>query len=414
MTNHVLMIAYHFPPVLVSSGIQRTLKFCTYLREHGWEPLVLSVSLNAYAKTSDDQLKEIPEGMVVNRAFGLDTSRHLAIKGRYLELLAIPDRWISWWPAAVYQGMKMIRQHKPKAIFSTYPIATAHLIGLSLQRLSGLPWLADFRDSMTEPGYPSDPLTYNAYRRIEVGTVQRCAKAIFTTPSALKMYAERYPQIPESRWAMIENGFDEDNFRAAEAGLEPITPGKAGQKILIHSGVLYPHERDPRQFFSALCKLRHSGEITAERLQVVLRASGNDGVYAPMLEQLGLADIVKLAPTIGYGEALREMLSADGLLLFQAANCNHQIPAKLYEYLRAGRAIFALTDHAGDTAATLRAAGVTDIVNLADEQEIIEGLRRFLASSSNGHGVPRATATQHSRRARTAELAKLLDETTRS
>jgi glycosyltransferase involved in cell wall biosynthesis len=350
--------------------------------------------------------------MVVNRAFGLDTSRQLAIKGRYLEVLALPDRWISWWPAAVYQGLKMIRQYKPKAIFSTYPIATAHLIGLSLQRLSGLPWLADFRDSMTEPGYPSDPLTFKAYRRIEVGTVQRCAKAIFTTPSALKMYAERYPKIPKSRWAMIENGFDEDNFRDAEAGLERTISGKARPKILIHSGVLYPQERDPRQFFSALCKLRSSGEISAERLQIVLRATGNDGVYASMIEQMGLSDIIKLAPTIGYREALREMLSADGLLLFQAANCNHQIPAKLYEYLRAGQPIFALTDHAGDTAATLRAAGVTDIVNLADEQEIIEGLRRFLTSSINGSGVSQATAAQYSRRAHTAELAKLLDETT--
>ena len=54
--------------------------------------------------------------------------------------------------------------------------------------------------------------------------------------------------------------------------------------------------------------------------------------------------------------ALAEQLAADGLLLFQAANCNHQIPAKLYEYLRAGRPILALTDAAGNTAATLRGA----------------------------------------------------------
>ncbi|WP_276678948.1 hypothetical protein [Nitrosomonas europaea] len=39
-------------------------------------------------------------------------------------------------------------------IWSTYPIATAHLIGLTLQRLTGIPWMADFRDPMVQPDYP--------------------------------------------------------------------------------------------------------------------------------------------------------------------------------------------------------------------------------------------------------------------
>ena len=93
--KRLLMIAYHFPPVRVSSGIQRTLKFCAYLREFGWEPLVLTVSPHAYEITSPDQLGEIPPGVVVQRAFGLDTSRHLAIRGKYLHWMAQPDRWVS-------------------------------------------------------------------------------------------------------------------------------------------------------------------------------------------------------------------------------------------------------------------------------------------------------------------------------
>ena len=80
--RRVLLIAYHYPPVKISSGIQRTLKFSAYLRENGWEPMVLTISPRAYEQTSDDQIAEIPEGMVVERAFGLDTSRHLAIGKR--------------------------------------------------------------------------------------------------------------------------------------------------------------------------------------------------------------------------------------------------------------------------------------------------------------------------------------------
>ncbi|MCU0257137.1 MAG: hypothetical protein MUF60_10355, partial [Vicinamibacterales bacterium] len=88
--KRVLCIAYHFPPVRVSSGIQRTLKFATHLREQGWEPMILTVHPRAYEVTSPDQLAEIPPGMVVSRAFALDAGRHLAVAGRYPQWLALP------------------------------------------------------------------------------------------------------------------------------------------------------------------------------------------------------------------------------------------------------------------------------------------------------------------------------------
>ena len=46
--HRVLMIAYHFPPVAGSSGIQRTLRFVQQLPELGWDPIVLTISPVAY------------------------------------------------------------------------------------------------------------------------------------------------------------------------------------------------------------------------------------------------------------------------------------------------------------------------------------------------------------------------------
>ena len=43
------------------------------------------------------------------------------------------------------------------------------------------------------------------------------------------------------------------------------------------------------------------------------------------------------------------MRRADGLLLFQGAQCNRQIPAKAYEYLACRRPIIGLIDSSGDT-----------------------------------------------------------------
>ena len=48
--KRVLMIAFHFPPLAGSSGIQRTLRFARHLPQFGWEPLVLTAHPRAYER----------------------------------------------------------------------------------------------------------------------------------------------------------------------------------------------------------------------------------------------------------------------------------------------------------------------------------------------------------------------------
>jgi hypothetical protein len=135
-------------------------------------------------------------------------------------------------------------------------------------------------------------------------------------------------------------------------------------------------------------------------------------MYEPMIRDRGIEDIVALEPVVDYDRALAEMLSADGLLIFQSASCNHQIPAKLYEYFRARRPIFALTDPAGDTAEEMRRVGMDTIVHLDDKDAILEGLTKFIAALESGDApVPSAeVVNRYSREAKTEELASLLDE----
>jgi len=420
VSPRVLLVAYHYPPCTGSSGIQRALTFSRYLPELGWDPIVLSAHPRAYEATSKDQLKDIPAGVPVHRAFALDTKRHLSVGRRYPGFLAIPDRWATWALGAIPLGLKLIRRYRPAAIWTTYPIATAHRIGYWLHRRTGLPWIADFRDSMTEEGYPSDPRQFKAFKKIERRAMENAARAVFTTPGAVRMYRERYPSVPRDRFALLPNGYDEAPFLEAEAALGTekggahLRQGSGGQAggplTLVHSGILYPSERDPRPFFDAVAELKRTGAVDATKLKIVLRATGHDETHRPEIERRGIADLVKLEPQVPYREALREMLLADGLLLFQASNCNHQVPAKVYEYFRARRPILALTDAKGDTAAVLHDAGVGAVVPLDDAAAIARGLSAFLADVRAGTApvVAGEDVARHSRRGRTEELAGVL------
>jgi glycosyltransferase involved in cell wall biosynthesis len=208
---------------------------------------------------------------------------------------------------------------------------------------------------------------------------------------------------------VIENGYDEETFEGlGDGNREPLVPGA---KTLVHSGIVYPSERDPTQFFQALRRMLDTGTLRVSELRVRLRASANEQLLAPMIERHGLRDVVELAPPIPYREALREMLRADGLLLLQASNCNEQIPAKLYEYLRCARPILGLTDPRGDTASALRQAGVETLAPLDAPDDIARELRAFLDGLHAGTAqLPDAMAAKSATRKRRAEaLAGLLE-----
>lgn len=420
---HVVLIAFHFPPLHGSSGLQRPLALARYLHEHNWQPAVLTARPQAYESVDLASVGTIPPEVLVVRVAALDAARHLSICGWYPGWLGIPDRWITWFMGAVPAGLALIRRVRPKLIWSTYPLATAHLIGYALHRLSGVPWVADFRDPMVEQldgeWFPGNPRLRGARLWVERLVARHAAAVTFCTESARRIYIERHldrkaGQVVE----VVANGFDPEPFAAVEKEMVAAPSShSAGRKItLVHSGTLYPGpDRDPGAFFQALCGLRARGVLPAN-LQVILRATAFDQVYQPVIDDLGLAGVVQLAPAVNYRAALREMLDADGLLLFQGRTSNPAVPAKVYEYLRAQRPILALADAAGETAALLQRAGTARLLPIDEVAAIETGLEAFLkgiAAGSESVLSPRE-AEQFSRRHRVAEFATLFTRVVQS
>lgn len=417
--KRILMIAYHFPPMAGSSGIQRTLRFVQHLPLLGWQPLVLSAHPRAYERISDDLIADVPTGTVVRRAFSLDTARHLQFAGRYFGWMARPDRWISWKFAGIRQGLKLIHEYKPDVIWSTYPIATAHVIASALHHKTGIPWVADFRDPMAQDDYPADPITRKIYLNIEADAVAHARYCVFTTPGAARMYQQRYPAVA-NRMVVLENGYDEESFISAapeptssHCGVNPPATG-ARPLLMLHSGIVYPLERDPTQLFRALGRLTEAGTLGPADLRIRFRAAVHEDLLRDLARAHGAQDFVELGSSIPYRDALAEMLAVDVLLVMQASNCNAQIPAKIYEYLRAGKPILGLTDPDGDTAGVLRRAGLNDVARLDSADEIAQVLPALVRAWREGKAVlPQTPAVQQaSRRGRSQALAALLEQAT--
>ena len=156
------------------------------------------------------------------------------------------------------------------------------------------------------------------------------------------------------------------------------------------------------------------GTIVPGQFKVRFRAAVAEDLLKRLASDYGVQAYVEICPPIPYREALTEMLSADGLLVMQATNCNAQIPAKVYEYLRAGRPILCLFDPIGDTAGVMRAAGIDAIAKLDGSADIAGLLTRFLNRTGPVLSVlgDASFICSASRRGRTEALAKILDDIT--
>jgi glycosyltransferase involved in cell wall biosynthesis len=409
----VLMIAYHYPPEGGSSGVLRALKFSKFLPANGWLPHILTLRESFYPVRDEALLQDVPTEAVVHRTLAFDNARHLAIKGRHLAFLGVPDRFVSWFLFGVAKGLRVIRNQSVEAIYSTSPPATAHLIGAALKSITSAFWVADFRDPWIEEGSFPVPGTfrYRIESALERMVMRQCDCVLVTTPYLKQEFLSRYPELPKDKIQVIYNGYDESDF--SHNGVAP----SRNQFEIIHAGLVTREFRNPLPLLETMASLIAEGSLPRNQLKITFM--GGDWwvaspEFAAEVKRLGLHEVVIVEGRVSHKEALERLAQAAVLLLLQASDDTRSlIPAKAFEYLRVGRPILALTIE-GATADLLKGRNHSFVVDPGDSV----GLRNSVLSlydlwRKGGDRLEVDAATQQYERSKlTAQLAKILDRLT--
>ena len=102
----------------------------------------------------------------------------------------------------------------------------------------------------------------------------------------------------------------------------------------------------------------------------------------------GLDARVRLAGQVTYRQTLQEMIDSDLLLLLDTPGRRVGVPAKVYEYLGAGKPILALAEPDGDVAWALRKSGIPHrIAPPRDAGRIKQALGELLAELREGRAA---------------------------
>jgi glycosyltransferase involved in cell wall biosynthesis len=409
----VLIVAFHFPPEGGSSGVLRTLKFSRYLLQFGWTPVVLTARDTVYPSTDPTLLAEVPSEVEVHRAWCADATRIFSVAGRYPELVSIPDRYSSWWVPGVIAGCRLIKSRGCSAIFSTSPVPTAHLIAMTCKRVCGTPWIADFRDPWIEDRqYSGFSRSRDAFeRRLERNVLRSADRVTATTPQLRHELLARHTHLDPDRVAVIPNGYDEEDFAELPPAASPST------FELVHTGLVTDTYRSPVPLLRAVRHLIDEGSIPEDQIAISFYGGGAylcSAAFEDAVRTLALTRVVHVRDRVPYSQSIEKINNAAILLLLQGGrDTSTLIPAKAFEYIRAGRPILALTEPDGATADLILATDAGRVVKLEDVDGIKGSLLTFYREFRSGtlkSGSLDKLSAQYSRRGGAKVLAGLLNQ----
>jgi hypothetical protein len=380
----VLMIAYYFPPI-AATGAMRPLNFCRHLPSYGWMPSVLATDhSSALPPQAADQmlLNGIAAGTeVVRVAHGNPLGRLLAYRDRLKRIvgnmagaasrpsfdkavtnaaqqrrqspiaesrrfivdavLNFPDPQCRWYRSAVQAMSSRSTAQRPNLIWATGGPWTSLLVGQRLAREWAVPLVADFRDPWVGGHeFFSSRLLHRRAVSLERGVCEAASRVVLNTEELRERFSTEYPQW-QHKFVAITNGYAQDLAQTEKRSPMGTTHGGSAVE-LCHFGTVYGN-RSPLALFRAIQELIAEGRLDSRRLK--LRFVGAWDVedlactqLAKFLEEQG---VLKRTPPIPHQECLTQMAQSDVLLILQP-DYPLQIPAKIYEYIVAGRPLFVL------------------------------------------------------------------------
>ena len=323
----VLLIAYDFPPSAgVGAGL-RSANFARHLPEFGWQPTVVALD---QGQVASDKVVRLPSMTPWHRPYEMTPYGWAFGLGRHLRGRA---------------------GHRYDLVYVSCPPYPQALSAMSYAASHSLPLVVDFRDAWALDPYQEGSRLKRVLYRYLFPSLERRLLAntdllILNTPSALAAYQAHYPAVAD-RMLYLPNGYDEAAFRDVDAD----RIGDSDVLTLLYAGRFGIGARSPSNLIAGLRIAQSRG------CRVRLDILGNQGaaIRAEITAE-GMGDLVRLLGEVDYTQAVRNMASADVLVLIQAPSSStvQAVAGKTFDYIRSGRPILVVAP-AGDNLDLIRA-----------------------------------------------------------
>jgi len=427
--HRVLIISYYWPPA-GGPGVQRWLKFVTYFREFGVEPVMYVPKNPHYPIVDEALLEEVPQDITVLKnaikepyklaqifskkktkkmSSGVIPSKKqssldklmLYVRGNYF----IPDARVGWVKPSVEFLKEYLLEVSEEGnpidiIITTGPPHSLHFIGLQLAEAFGIKWMADFRDPWTTIHYHKSlrltAASEKKHKALEAKILNAADLITVTSPTTKKEFQE----ITSRPIEVVTNGYE------VHEGLQPVRDSSFS---VAHIGSLLS-ERNPEVLWEVLGALVVDNSDFKNDLEIKLAGTVSQDVVE-RIKANGLEDNVLLLGYIPHDEALQLQQNAQVLLLIEMDTPETRaiIPGKLFEYMAARRPIIALGPLASDIEVLLEETQTGTFFSYSDKalltDHILDCYKNYKADTLS---IAPREIEKYSRRERTKLMAEVI------
>ncbi len=423
--KNVLFIVYYFPP-MGGSGVQRPLKFAKYLREFGWNPIILCPKPGVYHTFDDSLQKELDEldlevhrveaGGLFQKAAGRQAHKEVSVSDgvakflrRISRLIYYPDNKIGWTKPALKKALAIIEEKKIELIFSTAPPFSNHLLASRVKEITGLPLVVDYRDSWTNNHFQTGMWDWqkSILRNQERGVVATTDCIICLDTFMRSELIASYPDIGE-RIQVLPHGFDPEDFDQENSTSD--FNYIEGALNFLYSGLFYEHNQ-PDSFFKAFYELFKVRPEIKDKVRLHFQG-GLDQRIKRLAKDLAIDDIIVDYGYVSHKKAANNLQNAD--VLWMISNFDRSLKqiksGKLFEYIGTGKPILGLVHPSEATEVLLKyGAGFTAA---PDNIGLISRVLETIYDQWESDNLPEAVEEfqqQHNRKYLTRELAQIFN-----
>jgi glycosyltransferase involved in cell wall biosynthesis len=247
-----------------------------------------------------------------------------------------PKIWFA--PFALFEALRIAREDGVDAAVVTAAPVSSFLVGLGLDLVGGVPWIADFRD----------PWSFNFEQKkkasamqwieslIESRVMHSASHVIFASDNTRKKYCLIYPALSE-KFTTLYSGASLSAEPSTSAGVS----ASATSRTWVHFGTFY----GPRKlgvFIDALAEVIAEENLSADGLRLLLMGNAAESDLE-RARALGIESFIEVRGMVPYEEGLKVLEGADVLLYCDPGREPFFVAGKFFDYLRARRPIFALS-----------------------------------------------------------------------
>ena len=366
--------------------MQRPVKFAKYLKKFGWEPIVVAPEPDIYHTFDDSLTKELQKASVrVERVKNskllkagkksLNPSYQKPWKVSLLKWLTswffLPDNKKGWIDSAVACSIEIIRSESISAVFSTAPPYSNLIAAKKIKEETGLPVIMDLRDDWLESHLIHYPTRwhYKKMKQLEFSTLTSADHITVVNSYYRSKIQNRLGEMcPEI--SVIPNGFDKENFEAANSETD------SSVFTILYSGIFYG-SRKPDWFLKSVKKVMDINSDFKNHIQLKFQGGLNDNHWKT-IEKLGLTKYVADLGYLGHQEAVQNVVNADVLwLTLGERKYNDAVtPGKVFEYMGSLKPILAFIPD-GETRTLLDNYGASRYVDITDSDSGAEAIETF-------------------------------------